>query len=234
MQSEVILIAYTSFQCMQNEFTCNNGFCLGLERRCDNVFDCSDESDEDNCELLEIDKKNYKKTFPPFLGSHKTEVRVELKISAISKIDELANTFKAEVQIELKWNDHRIIFNNLVEKNRNFLDRFWQDQIWLPPLIFKNTEERVPILMGKEVRVEVLRQGEPKKCEVSQMHEGNQFSGDKNELQLVAKDVLFYNCVFELSWFPFDVQHCSIDIRIPKQLRDYTTLIPYRVVYKGK
>ena len=218
---------------MGNKFTCDDGLCLGLERRCDHVFDCADGSDEDQCTPLEIDVESYKKTFPPFLRSHKTKVRVELKIFAISKIDELTNSFKADVKIALKWVDNRIIFNNL-EKNGNILDRFWQDQIWLPPLIFKNTEERVPILMGKEVRVEVLRQGEPKKCEVSQMHEGNQFSGDKNELQLVAKDVLFYNCVFELSWFPFDVQHCSIDIRIPKQLRDYTTLIPYRVVYKGE
>ena len=66
------------------------------------------------------------------------------------------------------------------------------------------------------------------------INEGNQYSGDKSELHLTARDVLFYNCVFELSWFPFDVQHCSIDIKIPKQLRNYTTLIPNRVEYKGK
>ena len=114
------------------------------------------------------------------------------------------------------------------------MDRFWQDQIWLPPLYFSNTEEKVPILTGKHVQVEVLRQGEPEKIDVSRINEGNQYSGDKSELHLTARDVLFYNCVFELSWFPFDVQHCSIDIKIPKQLRNYTTLIPNRVEYKGK
>ena len=133
-----------------------------MERRCDHVFDCSDGSDEDQCKPLEIDEESYKKTFPPFLRSLKTEVRIELKIDAISKINELTNTFKANVNIELKWVDNRIIFNNL-EKNANFLDRFWQDQIWLPPLYFSNTEERVPILTGKELHVEVLRQSEPEK-----------------------------------------------------------------------
>ena len=218
---------------MGNKFTCDDGLCLGLERRCDHVFDCADGSDEDQCTPLEIDVESYKKTFPPFLRSHKTKVRVELKIFAISKIDELTNSFKADVKIALKWVDNRIIFNNL-EKNGNILDRFWQDQIWLPPLYFSNTDEKVPILTGKHVQVEVLRQGEPEKIDVSRINEGNQYSGDKSELHLTARDVLFYNCVFELSWFPFDVQHCSIDIKIPKQLRNYTTLIPNRVEYKGK
>jgi hypothetical protein len=204
-----------------------------LKKRCDNVFDCTEDgSDEDNCEPLEIDEKNYRKTFPPFLRSHKTEVRLGMKIGEISKIDELAHTFKADVTIYLKWIDHRVTFNNLA-KYGNFLDKFWQDQIWLPPLYFRNTEERVPILMGNLVRVEILRQGEPKQNDESRMNEEHQFSGEENELHLTAKAETIYKCIFELSWFPFDVQHCSIDVVIPKELRDYTTLIRNKVEYTG-
>ena len=116
-----------SLQCMRDEFTCNDGLCLGLERRCDNVFDCPDESDEDFCEKLEVDEKNYRKTFPPYPRSHKTEVRLALDIYSISNIDELSNTFKGDLDIELKWIDHRIIFKNLA-KNGNFLNEFWQDK----------------------------------------------------------------------------------------------------------
>ena len=204
-----------------------------MARRCDNVFDCFDGSDEDNCEPLEIHEKNYRKAFPPFLRSSKTEVRIALKIFKISKIDELADTFNGNVNVHLTWMDHRITFNNL-EKNGNFLDRVWQDQIWLPPLVYSNTVDDVPILNGNLMRVKVLRQSEPKPNDVSIINEGNQFSGEENELFLAAKDELIFKCTFDLSRFPFDYQNCSIDLKLPIELKNYITLISNGVEYRGK
>ena len=35
-----------------------------MEERCDQIIDCKDESDEDNCKLL-VFKKSHKKKVPP-------------------------------------------------------------------------------------------------------------------------------------------------------------------------
>jgi hypothetical protein len=46
-----------------NEFTCDSGECIEEYRRCDNVFDCSDHSDEKNCNTIAFagayDKSEY-------------------------------------------------------------------------------------------------------------------------------------------------------------------------------
>ncbi len=35
--------------CGPNEFSCNDGLCIDVRRRCDGYRDCQDSSDESNC-----------------------------------------------------------------------------------------------------------------------------------------------------------------------------------------
>lgn len=39
----------TTQQCQENQFTCDDGGCIPHIQRCDNVYDCRDFSDEQNC-----------------------------------------------------------------------------------------------------------------------------------------------------------------------------------------
>ena len=41
------------------QFCCRNGQCLQSERRCDNSIDCVDQSDEDNCQLVQYPNFQY-------------------------------------------------------------------------------------------------------------------------------------------------------------------------------
>ena len=40
--------------CSSEQFTCGNGQCIPLERRCDRRRDCRDGSDEDSCRMCRI------------------------------------------------------------------------------------------------------------------------------------------------------------------------------------
>ena len=46
------------------EYTCDSGHCIDWEKRCDNVKDCEDNSDEKNCTLIMI-PTSYRKIDPP-------------------------------------------------------------------------------------------------------------------------------------------------------------------------
>ena len=47
------------------EFTCNDGKCVSMERRCDQLPDCEDGSDEKGCRLFFLGE-SYNKVVSPF------------------------------------------------------------------------------------------------------------------------------------------------------------------------
>ena len=51
--------------CGEDEFTCSDGQCINITRRCDQIVHCRDKSDEEDCRLLVLEK-GYKKNIIPF------------------------------------------------------------------------------------------------------------------------------------------------------------------------
>ncbi|RXG53233.1 Pentraxin-related protein PTX3, partial [Armadillidium vulgare] len=49
--------------CREDEFTCNDGRCISVDKRCNWKYDCSDNSDEENCELVRL-PADYKVVHP--------------------------------------------------------------------------------------------------------------------------------------------------------------------------
>ena len=222
----------TKFQCKSNEFTCNDGTCLDLEVRCNDKLDCSDESDEDNCEPIYINKRSYRKIFPPTFDLYKTEISIIMDIRSITKIDEMAMTFEAEVHIHLSWRDRRIEFQDL-KIDGTFLNKTWQDQIWLPPLYFSNAAGNIPISSGDTVGVKVLKQGIPNLKNAMELNEGKIFLGKENDLELNSKHEGLFRCNYKLSNFPFDTQRCSINIKVPNEIKNFTNINPKQLIYSG-
>ena len=203
-----------------------------MKARCNYVFDCTDGSDESVCVPLTIDKKNYRKTFPPFTGSNKSVINIGINIESIETIDELAETFISEVIVFLRWRDQRITFRSLAQ-SKKIMSEVWRDQIWLPPLYFSNNKGNQPILSGSPIEVAIVPHGQPLLNEISELHEKNTFKGEENDLELRSWNALTFKCDFELWRYPFDVQQCSIDVMIPYELRNYTLLNPIEVTYEG-
>ena len=218
------------FQCSENEFTCNNGTCIELTKRCDDIFDCNNESDEQHCGTLSINKLSYWKVLPPVSKLHKTEIDVSAVVLSISNINELEMTFKAELRIDLRWKDERIIYKHL-KLDDNFLGLSSKNQIWLPVVYFSNTEGNTPISSGN---VMVIRQGSPIKSPISELDESNTYSGAENDLQLTSVQEPTFKCQFELTNFPFDTQYCSITMTINPEYRNYTEFVPNELNYLGR
>ena len=140
-------------------------------------------------------------------------------------MDEVLMKFHAEVKIELQWKDPRITFKNLA-KDGNFLSEFWQDQIWLPPVRYSNSEANLIVSDADAVVLEVLRHGMGEPNSVTDLYEGYTFKGEENELYLFSWHEGYFYCLLELSEFPFDIQQCSVNLKIPVEIQNYTTFQP--------
>ena len=154
------------------------------------------------------------------------------EINSITDIDQMAMTFLGDITLTIEWRDWRIKFKDLKE-NGNYLNKYWQNEIWLPPLYFSNTIGNVPILIDDSKTVKILRQGESIYNDVSELNEGHIFSGEENGLQLKTQYEQTFKCLFELSKFPFDTQYCTMNIKIPQEIRNYTQLKTKTLTYSG-
>ena len=92
-----------------------------MEERCDQVTQCRDESDEDNCKLI-VFKDNYNNKVPPFTvdPGDKSLVPVKVKVSTslmnVLAISEFSHTIDLKLGITLKWYESRVVFHNLKTK----------------------------------------------------------------------------------------------------------------------
>ena len=108
--NEFNCISYSSiefvpvFQCFQREFGCTDGKCIPIEKRCDGVADCKDYFDENNCEMVIIDKNRYQKEYPPLQADGtETIIKITVDLLSIGSFEEIAMTFSVKFYIMLEW-----------------------------------------------------------------------------------------------------------------------------------
>ena len=161
--------------CREGEFTCSDGQCIKMEERCDQIIHCSDDSDEENCYLLVFKKEeSYNKKVPPFsidpIDKSVSPVLVNLSISLMNvlEISEFRHTIDFKIEVILKWYENRVFYHNLkTEEASNVLTDTEVSKIWVPYVIFQNTDD------GEAVKIDALTQDGNIRTIVSVIREQN-------------------------------------------------------------
>ena len=144
-------------QLEDGEFTCDDGQCVSMKKRCNKLHDCKDRSDEKGCKLLTL-SDGYDKNVPPFtLESfvdytiNPVNVNVTIRLLKMMGIDEDENSIDLQFEIMLEWLDYRLSFNNLKEQTYlNALTEEDKRSIWLPIVVFDNTDQKETTRLGAE------------------------------------------------------------------------------------
>ena len=143
--------------CKVDEFTCNDGQCISMNRRCDQISNCRDFSDESNCDLLVL-KRGYNKKVAPFTVDFATDivypanVKVSIDLMDVIGISEQEHKITFKFGISMSWFEHRANYNNLKRKiNFNALSNEEMMMIWTPFLVYENTDNNEVVKISEQL-----------------------------------------------------------------------------------
>ena len=206
--------------CKIGKFTCDDGQCVMMEQRCNQLPECRDGSDEKNCKVLVL-KEGYNKNVPPVSVQDglKNMVNVSVSIDILMLVDIDEEDYSVEIQfsIALKWIENRATYLNLKQDwSVNALTQEDIQSLWLPKVIYENTDQKESTRLGMQfewdtdVVVERNKNGTP--AGLDTLDETELFKGDENSLVMFQTYTHRFQCIFNLKKYPFDTQTCSIDM----------------------
>ena len=198
--------------CGPDKYTCNNGLCIDIAKRCDSWPDCSDKSDELNCRRVNIGKTYQKHITPPGQGgSGKVIVNISMDLISIINVNEVDSIFQVQFTLYLSWLDSRMSFNNLKNDTaQNVLSPKKKAMIWLPKLVFLNTEHRPKVSLNEETQIMVKKLGGFELSTISELENIQLYSGSDNPLILSQFYNIRFLCNYEMHWVPFNIQKCTM------------------------
>ncbi len=78
----------TFSDCHPSKFTCSDGQCLDLERKCNSIVDCADGSDEAECHFLVVDKSYHREEMPTQKHGEPVQVRLKESIHGAPSVED--------------------------------------------------------------------------------------------------------------------------------------------------
>ena len=201
--------------CPDGYFTCDNGDCVSMEKRCDQVLNCGDETDEVDCNILVL-RTSYRKMSPPSkVGLEEgrevvipPEVTISMSLLDIAAIKEPENEIDLKFRVEFRWFEFRAFFHDLKKISaRNALDSEDVERLWIPNLVYRNNKDNDDTRgeIGKS-DLKIIRIGNFTRSSLNVVDEIEIFKGSENPIVMVQSYTKTFKCRYELMVFPFDTQ----------------------------
>lgn len=99
-----------------------------------------------------------------------------------------------------------------------------KEQIWIPEIIFYNTNRKDESLNDRKTLIEISKEGRPKKSSTTAINNEQIF--DSNDNPIVQKRVydIEFICNFNMENYPFDIQTCNVELKMKENSENFAKL----------
>ncbi|XP_069974170.1 uncharacterized protein [Penaeus vannamei] len=200
--------------CARDQFTCSDGACVGLARRCDGVDDCGDESDE-VCGLLLPLPLSYRRHRPPL---RRTPVALTAVLGRILELDDAMNTLTVVLELSSRWRDPRVTLQQL--SNNPLENELQLGELWVPEYNLDNAvfKDKISYSKGEGVKRRlVAHKNGSGEANVFGGYEAFFYSNSSSFLEYNETFAFSFDCEFDLELYPFDSHVCWIDLSVSRK-----------------
>ena len=150
-------------------------------------------------------KDNYNKKIPPFNYDYAASkvipvnVNISMAVMDVLSISEVDLVYVLKFRFLMVWYDYRLKYHNLKQKRSlNSLSREEIERLWIPFVVFSNTENQEATKGGDETEVTITREGQFTESPVHVMDEINIFKGVDNGITFQQVYSKTFKCVYQL------------------------------------
>jgi hypothetical protein len=135
------------------------------------------------------------------------QVKMNVSILAFAEINTVTLAITVDFILLMKWNDPRLVFNNLLESvDLNSLSEQNMNQLWTPSLSFSNGRQAEGTVVDSGTLSHVQRAGKRLPDDFSAAIEAQRFYGKDSPIIMEREYFVTFSCYFKLDMYPFDTQ----------------------------
>ena len=152
----------------------------------------------------------------------------------IQEIKEIQQILQLKFRLRMTWFDARLDFFNIkVDENMNIISIDELNKIWLPVVVFDNTEKGQRTISDDESFATINRMSKGTKSDSSISEDIDIYKGSENTISISRLYNIEFFCDYDMRWYPFDAQTCFMVMRLGGGAEKLVSLSPGDLTYQG-
>ena len=147
---------------------------------------------------------------------------------------EIEQIVQLKFSLRMTWVDARLDFYNIkLDETMNVISLEELNRIWLPVIIFHNTERGQRTINDEESFATISRTGIGSGRDSSISEDIDIYKGSENKISMSRLYNIEFFCDYDMRWYPFDSQTCFMVMKLGGGVEKLVSLTPGLLEYLG-